>query len=85
MVALYLSGYFDEVERPLVPTARFDFASMTDADCVDAFRFDKQGIVKLCHILQIPTVVITEARDRILGVDAMCMVWIVVLLRNVGF
>ncbi|KAH9103027.1 hypothetical protein AeMF1_020523 [Aphanomyces euteiches] len=69
---LFEYGLGIPVERPIIPDVRFDL-NMRDADSVMSFRFDVHGIVELSSLLGIPNVVITNSRDRILGVEALCI------------
>ncbi|KAF0768048.1 hypothetical protein AaE_002817, partial [Aphanomyces astaci] len=67
------------VERPLIPEVRFDL-NIRDADALLSFRFDVAGVLELTSLLRVPNVVITEHRDRVLGVEAMC-----ILLRRLRY
>ncbi|ETV74137.1 hypothetical protein H257_11102 [Aphanomyces astaci] len=67
------------VERPLIPDIRFDL-NMRDADELLSYRFDVRGVVELTDLLGIPNVVITSARDRVVGVEALA-----ILLRRLRY
>ncbi len=63
---LYLSGAMNSpVERPLIPSIRYNLLKAKDPDIVKDFRFDKRGILKLCVVLGIPEIIKTEHRDRV--------------------
>jgi nuclease HARBI1 len=61
-------------ERPLVPEVRFRLRDVADANCILDFRFDRQGIQRLFVALRLPDVIITPQRDRVPGIEALCMV-----------
>ncbi|ETV75853.1 hypothetical protein H257_09828 [Aphanomyces astaci] len=52
------------IKRPLVPDVRFNLDSYNDADLKLKFRFGSDEIRLLVNLLGIPSVVITEMRDR---------------------
>lgn len=62
------------VERPMIPSSRLSLDDFTDADCKIAFRFDRQGVEKLCVLLRLPDVVVTPSRDKCLAIEALCLV-----------
>ncbi|RHZ21672.1 hypothetical protein DYB26_006209 [Aphanomyces astaci] len=61
------------IERPLVPDVRFNLDSYNDADLKLKFRFCSDEIRLLVKLLGIPSVVITEMRDRVHAVEAKCI------------
>jgi hypothetical protein len=61
------------VERPIIPDVRFSL-NISSADAVLKYRFDVDGILKMSFLLRIPTTIITDSSDRVLGVEAFCVV-----------
>ncbi|ETL92418.1 hypothetical protein L917_09266 [Phytophthora nicotianae] len=68
------------IERPLIPNIVFSLASFTDANCELEFRFDIGGLQRLCVLLQVPVVVITAHRDRVMAIEALC-----IMLRRLAY
>ena len=62
------------IERPIVPDLRFMLGDMNDADAELKFRFDVQGIRTLVSLLRVPSVFLTQNRDRCHGEEALCIV-----------
>ncbi|GMF47621.1 unnamed protein product [Phytophthora fragariaefolia] len=44
-----------------------------DSNCQKAFRFNGDGIRELSVLLRVPSVVITDHRDRVCGIEALCI------------
>ncbi|KAH9133804.1 hypothetical protein LEN26_006985 [Aphanomyces euteiches] len=61
------------VERPVIPNLRFDVLAISDTDCERKFRFDRNGITELTHLLKVPLVLVTEAGDRCSGIKGLCI------------
>ncbi|KAH9109808.1 hypothetical protein LEN26_013933, partial [Aphanomyces euteiches] len=60
-------------ERSLIPDIRFKL-DMRDIDAEKSFRFKVNGVLQLTSLVGVPNVIITETRDRVVGVEAMCIV-----------
>ena len=67
------------LERPLIPDVRFSL-EILDVDARLAYRFDVRGLKMLSLLLGIPLVVVTTDRDRVLGMEALC-----ILLRRLRY
>ncbi|ETV69898.1 hypothetical protein H257_14497 [Aphanomyces astaci] len=67
------------IERPLIPDVRLDL-NMRDVDARLSFRFDMRDVLQLTTLLGVPNVVVTSSFDRLLGVEAMC-----VMLRRLRY
>lgn len=61
------------VERPLVPCLLFDVWSMSDADAIATFRFNRRGVIELAAGLRLLSTIITETGDRALVHEALCI------------
>ncbi|DAZ93583.1 TPA: hypothetical protein N0F65_009931, partial [Lagenidium giganteum] len=61
------------LERPLVPSDRLNLQILNDADCESQFRFNRDGIMTLAHLLRLPTTVITSAGDRSTSIEALAI------------
>ncbi|TYZ61781.1 hypothetical protein PybrP1_000380 [[Pythium] brassicae (nom. inval.)] len=59
------------VERPTIPSGRFDICSVSDAYCTADFRFDRRGVVEMWVLLRVPAVVVTNAGDRISAAEVL--------------
>ncbi|KAF0746619.1 hypothetical protein AaE_008058, partial [Aphanomyces astaci] len=75
---LFEFGLGIPVERPLIPDVRFNL-DISDINAQMSFRFDVRGILELACLLGVPNVV-TSGRDRVCGVEALC-----VLLRRLRY
>jgi hypothetical protein len=62
------------IERPLIPAVTFDLGNIKDANCRLNFRFDRHGVQKLCVLLALPDVIITDARYRCHKDEALAIV-----------
>ncbi|KAF0720978.1 hypothetical protein AaE_010220, partial [Aphanomyces astaci] len=61
------------IERPLIPAVRFHLTACTDANSIMDFRFDVDGVQKVGLLLGLPSVVITNSRNRVCRDEAMCI------------
>ncbi|POM61885.1 LOW QUALITY PROTEIN: hypothetical protein PHPALM_29032 [Phytophthora palmivora] len=61
------------VERLLIPNVRFDFGIYPNANALQDFRFTCAEIRLLADVMNMPNVFITNAGDRLLGVEAVAM------------
>ncbi|ETO72545.1 hypothetical protein F444_11360, partial [Phytophthora nicotianae P1976] len=68
------------IDRPLIPNIVFSLASFTDANCELEFHFDIGGLQRLCTLLQVSAVVITAHRDRVMAIEALC-----IMLRRLAY
>ena len=74
ILLLDLSGALNSpLERPLIPSMRYDLFKQSEGDVVENFRFDTRGILKLCHVMGLPDVIMTEHRDRACAWEGMCI------------
>jgi hypothetical protein len=74
ILLLHLSGVLNSpAERPLIPSMRYNLFKHCERDVVEDFRFDTRGILKLCHIMEVPHVIRTEHRDRACAWEGMCI------------
>lgn len=71
--ALFLVNRANYVERPLIPDFRFDFATYSDANALEDFRFSCAELKRLTSVMNIPNVFITGSGDRVLGIEAFAM------------
>ena len=63
--AALAAGFFKHMDRPILPDSAFDLNSMSDADCLDRFRFDHYGIQRLVVLLGLPaTIIVPGHRDH---------------------
>jgi hypothetical protein len=72
--------YFYKVELPILPHLRWNLNDLTDAECNKYFRFSHRNIQMLVTKLEFPDVLITPNRDRIMSVEAFCL-----LLRRLSY
>ncbi|KXS16569.1 hypothetical protein M427DRAFT_55232, partial [Gonapodya prolifera JEL478] len=67
-------------ERPTFPSTCMDLDGMTPADCRLRFRFDKTDMPHLQQVLHIPSIVSTNNRLIVPGIEVLCIV-----LRRLSF
>lgn len=74
LAAIILSELSELPERTLYSNRGFiDTASMTDAECRQMFRFEKDDLERLRTCLQIPDVVKNCQGIKVSGKEALCM------------
>ena len=59
------------------PRKKFDMDKVSQADAQKWFRFDKSHLEQLRTALRIPDILITPERDRASGVEAICIVGVI--------
>ena len=61
------------IERPLIPDARIDIETISNANALADFRFTIDQLKYVTTMIGVPTCVKTSSRDRIMGLEAMAM------------
>jgi hypothetical protein len=76
----FISRHFSRIELPLNPELRLDLNSISEHECISYFRFSRQHIHLLVSKLEFPDVIIMHQRDRVMAVEAFCL-----LLRRLAY
>ncbi|KAE9003855.1 hypothetical protein PR003_g17303 [Phytophthora rubi] len=69
---LYLCG-LKFVEQPEIPDENFNLDGYTDTNADLEFRFNVAALRELHELYQIPEVVVTDQRDSLPGIEALCI------------